>query len=291
MRILFAGDEHPYSAYALKKVIELARHTWADVTLLAVSSEPISADKDNPLPPNHSLIQALHRYRDDFLNELGSSDSPYAECQAYKWIPLKNGLWEEMKVCRGIRKEIKTCLTYGNTDAEILGQSVRDSSDLIVLGCGKGKQCSWESSASLPQKIVSNADSSVFLVKEDKPIRRILACIDQTSVSQESLEMINQMVTIHKAQLELVGLTKDGGAKPEAYTRMIEIGDYYSDRGIGITTRLMEQSEFEAFVSKDTDGDLLVFCMGKKSLLTSLFPKDRVERFVSTCQSSVLILR
>lgn len=59
-------------------------------------------------------------------------------------------------------------------------------------------------------------------------------------MSQESLEMINQMVTIHKAQLELVGLTKDGGAKPEAYTRMIEIGDYYSDRGIGVTTRLAE---------------------------------------------------
>lgn len=291
MRILFVGDEHPYSAYALKKVIELARHTWADVTLLGVCSEPVSSDNITPFLPDHPMFRALHNYRDDFMKELGSDDSPYVEHQDYKWIPLKSGLWEEIKVVKGIRKELKTQLTYGHTDAEILAQSAYDSSDLIVLGCGKGGQCGWESSASLPQKIVSNADSSVFLVKEDKPIRRILACIDQTSVSQDSLEMVNQMVNIHKAQLELIGLTKDGGAKPEAYTRLIEIGDYYGDRGVSITTKLTEQSEFEAFISKDTDGDLLAFCMGKKSLLTSLFPKDRVERFVSTCQSSVLILR
>ena len=36
MRILFAGDEHPYSEYALKETIKLAKNTWADVTLLGI---------------------------------------------------------------------------------------------------------------------------------------------------------------------------------------------------------------------------------------------------------------
>ena len=36
MKILFAGDEYPYSAYALNEVVRLASNTWADVTLLAV---------------------------------------------------------------------------------------------------------------------------------------------------------------------------------------------------------------------------------------------------------------
>ena len=40
MKILFAGDEHPYSAFALQEVIRLALNTWADVTLLAVSPAP-----------------------------------------------------------------------------------------------------------------------------------------------------------------------------------------------------------------------------------------------------------
>ena len=42
MKILFAGDENPYSAYALNEVIRLATNTWADVTLLAVApGEPL----------------------------------------------------------------------------------------------------------------------------------------------------------------------------------------------------------------------------------------------------------
>ena len=36
MKILFAADEHPYSAFAFHEVIRLATNTWADVTLLAV---------------------------------------------------------------------------------------------------------------------------------------------------------------------------------------------------------------------------------------------------------------
>ena len=43
MKILFAGDEHPYSAYALNEVVRLATNTWADVTLLAVSPAEAAA--------------------------------------------------------------------------------------------------------------------------------------------------------------------------------------------------------------------------------------------------------
>jgi len=57
MKILFAGDEQPYSAYALKEVVRLASNTWADVTLLAVSP----ADGPPPGGENHTLAQALHR--------------------------------------------------------------------------------------------------------------------------------------------------------------------------------------------------------------------------------------
>ena len=59
MRILFAGDEHPYSAQALKKVIELARHTWADVTLLSVLPAQPSAQGESLLPAQDPRVQAL----------------------------------------------------------------------------------------------------------------------------------------------------------------------------------------------------------------------------------------
>ena len=59
MRILFAGDEHPYSAQALKKVIELARHTWADVTLLSVLPAQPSSQGESLLPAQDPRVQAL----------------------------------------------------------------------------------------------------------------------------------------------------------------------------------------------------------------------------------------
>ena len=34
MKILFAADEQPYSAYALTQVTRLALNTWADVTIV-----------------------------------------------------------------------------------------------------------------------------------------------------------------------------------------------------------------------------------------------------------------
>ena len=248
--------------------------------------------RESLLPAQDPRVQALRRYREEFLENLGSSDSPYAqERWDHEWMPLRNGSWEEIKVCRGVKKDVKVRIRAGNADTEILSEADKDGSDLIVLGCGKGGQCGWESSAAAPRKVAGNAACSVLLAKEDKPIRRILACIDQISVSQESLEMINQLVTIHDAQLELIGLTQDGAAKSEAYTRLIQIGDYYSDKGIPVNTRLAELSKFEAVISTDTSQDLLAFWMGKKSLLTLLFPRDWVERFVGVCQSSVLVLR
>jgi len=292
MRILFAADAHPYSAHALKKVIELARHTWADVTLLSVLPAQPALQGDISLPPQDPQVQALRRYREEFLESLGGPDSPYSlERWDHEWIPLRNGSWEDIKVCRGAKKDVKVRIRTGNADTEILNEAEKDGSGLIVLGCSKGGQCVWNASAATPRKVAGNAACSVLLAKEDKPIRRILACIDQISVSQESLEMINQLVSIHGAQLELVGLTQDGGAKSEAYTRLIQIGDYFSDKGIPVNARLAEQSKFESVISTNTGQDLVAFWMGKKSLLNLLFPRDWVERFVGVCQSSVLVLR
>ena len=55
MRILFAGDEYPYSEYALKETIKLAMNTWADVTLLGVSHGAAGRDSVR------RLIQRLKR--------------------------------------------------------------------------------------------------------------------------------------------------------------------------------------------------------------------------------------
>jgi nucleotide-binding universal stress UspA family protein len=288
MKILFAGDEHPYSAYALNEVIRLATNTWADVTLLAVAA----ADTGAKPGEDHTLARALHGYRETFLNRAGGEGSPYAlGAPRFEWIPVQNGQWEELLVNRGAKKDVTVRLRFGNAAQEILAAARDEESDLIVLGCTQGPQCIWQGSAPVPQKVVNDAGCSVLLVKEEQPISRIMACLDQSYISQDSLEMINQMATLHEAQLELIGLSQGGDMKKDVYRRLIEIGDYFEDRQIKVSTRLTEIAEFEDFIGKEVKQDLLALFMGKKSLLDRFFPRDWAGRFVSKCQTSVLVMR
>lgn len=292
MRILFAGDEQPYSENALKKLIGLAMNTWADVTLLSVLPAPAELEGGHAPPSDHSLGAAMSRYREEFLKAWGGEESPYAPTRfGYEWVPVKGGLWEELRVSRGSRKDLKVRVRSGAAANEILAEAGEEGSDLIVLGCTGGDRCIWTGASGVPQKVANDAGCSVLLVKEDQAVKRIFACVDQIPASQESLEMINQMVTIHKAELELIGLTRDKGPNTEVYTRLIEVGDYFSDRRMEIKTRLMDMADFDRFVKEEAKEDLIAFRMEKKSLLNLFFPRDWVGRFVSTCRSSVLVLR
>jgi nucleotide-binding universal stress UspA family protein len=285
MRILFAGDEHPYSEYALKETVKLAMNTWADVTLLGVTQTSNQA-ADAPVG------KALRQYRDTFLNSWSREDSPYILGEGkYEWVPVKNGVVEEMKVLTGRKKDFKVRLRSGAPAREILSESQEDGSDLIVLGCAKGDKCEWANSLPVPQQVVDDADCSVLLVKEQQPVTRIVACLDQGYISQESLEMINQMITIHNARLDLIGLSQNGDMEKSVYTRLIEIGDYYSDRQVEINTRLMDISGFEQLIAQEIKQDLLALWLGKKSLLSRFFSRGWVGRFVSKCPTTVLVMR
>ncbi len=294
MRILFAGDEHDYSEYAIKETAKLAMNTWADVTLLGVHAIQSTKDsvKATIWPIDLPVSVALRGYRDLFLNSWIKDESPYEMQEGrYEWIPLNDGRWEEAKVLRGRKKDFRVRLRIGNPSSEILSEAASDATDLIVLGCTKGDNCFWSGSRTVPQEVVNQTDCSVLLVKQDRPVTRILACLDQGYISQESLEMINQMVTIHGARLELIGLSQNGDMNKAAYTRLIEIGDYYSDRNIKIETRLTEVSDFEQFISGEIREDLVALWAGKKSLLSRFFARDWIGRFVSKCRSSVLVMR
>jgi nucleotide-binding universal stress UspA family protein len=294
MRILFAGDENQYSEYALKETTRLAKNTWADVTLLGIhaASSAKGSGREGIWPGDLAVSKAMRHYREMFLKSWDKGESPYeSQDGRYEWISLKDGCWEDTKVLRGSRKDFKVRIRAGTPELEILAEVKDEGSDLIVLGCTKGDNCYWAPSRPVPQEVVNNADCSVFLVKEEQPVNRIVACLDQGYISQESLEMINQMVTIHGAQLELIGLSQNGDMNKAVYTRLIEIGDYYSDREVEIKSRLTDVSDFERVISEELHEDLLALWVGKKSLLSRFFSRDWVGRFVSKCRTSVLVMR
>jgi nucleotide-binding universal stress UspA family protein len=287
MRILFAADEQPYSAFALKELTKLAMNTLADVTILGVQS---GSPGSQPVSPDLNL--ALNKYRETFLNSWEGEGSPYAmNTWEYEWLPVREGLWEQRLVCKSSKKECRVHLRSGNPLTAIQMEAREDASDLIVLGCTGGGECLWAGMPAVPQKIATDADCSVLLVKEEQPISRIQAYLDQTYISQESLEILNQMTSIHQAELEIIGVNPESGMKKEVYTRLIELGDYYQERGINIQTRLVELADLGDLTIQEGRQDLLALWMGKKSILSRFFPRDWVGRLVARGQTSVLVMR
>ncbi|NCO61657.1 MAG: universal stress protein [Deltaproteobacteria bacterium CG_4_8_14_3_um_filter_51_11] len=297
MKILVAVDRSSYSAYAVEEAARLARNTLANVTLLGVLS-PKEARKNHHDPasvawgPSHPLAKALGQYRESFLSYFEEKDSPYLNREFdYELIEVAKGVWQELGVCRSARKSLKVRTRLGNPVKQILAEAEEDESDLIIVGCSEQKQCFWEGDANVPERLANGAACSVLVVKEERNVRKIVCCLDQDKTSQESLEMINQMVSIHHADLEVIGMSDGEGLKSEVERKMNSILKYYLDRQINPQIKVVPLSSLEEFISKEARQDLMALWMGKKSVLENVLPWTKVKRVIKASHSSVLILR
>ncbi len=298
MRILVALDQHPYSNHAVREAAKLAMNTWADVTLLGVCPKIAKSQQSKERFAQgvieHPVTKALRNYRKDFLGYFQGKDSPYNSQQSEnELIEVNRHVWEELPAGPGAIKELKLRIRQGSPAKAILAESREDESDLVVIGCDKDRKCLWENAANIPQKIANDSPCSVLVVKEEeaKEVDRIVCCLDHDRVSQESLEMINQMVTLHQAELEIVGLTDGEGLRAEVEKKIESILKYYTARQIVPLIKLVEISALDSFVSQEAQRSLMALWMGEKSILEKLFPPRKVGKLIRTSQSSVLILR
>lgn len=298
MRILVAVDRSPYSALAVAEAAKLAQNTWANVTLLGVDPErQKKGEKSASAPPagdmgHHPLMEILRRYRETFLGYFKGEDSPYTgQGFDYEVIEMKKGVWEELRVCRAGKKDLRVRVRLGNPLREIITESVEKESDLIVIACDKENRCVWEKVGNVPQKVASDAPCSVMVVKGKERINQVVCCLDHAQVSQASLELISQMVTLHHATLDIVGLTEKENLKAEVERKMDWILKYYEARQIKPWIKLVDEYSLDAFISQKARRGLVALWMGEKSVLGRIFPRSKVEKLVKTAASSVLILR
>jgi nucleotide-binding universal stress UspA family protein len=293
MRILVAVDQHPYSAHVVKDVAKLAGNTWADVTLLGVGAKATDIGRSsNRAGIKHPLTKKLRNYRRTFLDHFEKEESPYEKRSCnYEFVEVKRGIWEELYICRGDRKDLKIVLRSGNPVKEILAQSQEDESDLVAMGCYKKGDCQWEGAVNLPQKVANNATCSVLVVKEEKQIRKIVCCLDQQNISQKSIEMINQMVTLYQTELEIVGLTDGTALKPMVEKNLDAILKYYNARQIKALIKLVDAGSLASFISQEARRSMMALWMGEHSLLSKMFPRSKVDKLIRGSESSVLLLR
>ena len=288
MRILVALDENTYSDDAVKQAAVLAANTWADVTLLTIAP-PTNEGSGNP---GSDVSAGLKRSRTLFLEACPGDASPYEETTiGEEIVEIKKGTYEVLQVHRPAKKDLKLRIRTGEPAEEILAEAGDNGHDLIVLGSPQGDVSAWKASKKVPAKVVDESLCSVLVVKENRPIRTILSCLDQSGVSQESMEIVNQMAVIHKAKLTLIGLTREQAIKVDVDRELWRIQDYYRSHGIDSEVWLREISSLENFPGSEEMPDLLAVWMNKKSLIKKFLSEGWAGKLVSTSPCSSLILR
>ncbi|MCF8106030.1 MAG: universal stress protein [Desulfohalobiaceae bacterium] len=294
MKILVALDTTSQGDFLVQEVARLAGNTWADVTLLGIEPEETQNERrlnaTDRIAEDHPLVQALRKHRDCFLVHLPEEASPYAQTNcSFELVGEGKGLWEDLKVCRGRHKQLLTRIRPGNPAKAVLAEVRQDPCDLIVIGSDAAAAGSEIGRPA--RKVIREADTTVLVVAEAKQPRRIVACLDHDQVSQPSLEMINQMVTLYQADLEIVGLTTSGGLPDEVDSKMGQILKYYAANGIKALVRLVSETSLQAFAEERARENLVALWMGRQSLLRRFIPPRSLDRILTSADSSVLILR
>jgi nucleotide-binding universal stress UspA family protein len=267
MRILFAADDHSYSQNVLRQVARLGENTWADITLLGLSSKP------------NGMEEMIHSYQKKLLEYCDPKLSPYLKSQPGN--PEKTG----------IQKQIFTRIRQGNPAGQILEEAGGEGYDLITIGCSTKDDYTWKNAGDVPLKVARDAACSVLVMKEDKKINKVLCCLDHDNISQKSLEMINQMITLFNADLDIVVLSDGEDIEKKIEKKLSWLINYYSARNIFPCIELVKLTSLEKFISRQARWGLMAMWMGKKSILERVFPCNKVSRLLKDNDSSVLLLR
>jgi nucleotide-binding universal stress UspA family protein len=294
MRILVAVDKNSYSAHIVGEAARLASNTWADVSILGILAKNTLKGKarDNETEAVNSLSETLFAYRDNFLGFFKGEDCPYARHdQGSKLEEIRKGLWEGKWGSGGAKKDLSLRLRTGDPAREILAEANEQESDIIILGCDSTNDCAWKNEAGVPRKVANNASCSVLVVKKEEKVKRIVCCLDHDRTTQESLEMINQMVTLYGARLTIVGLTENENLKPDVEKKLDNILRYYLARNIEPWIELVEISSLDSYIAREAQRRLMALWMGKKSIIEKVLSKSKVNRLIKGSESSVLILR
>lgn len=275
MQILVAVNTEPYSNLAIDQVARLAANTNAKVTILGIDSGRHTRPKRSAaLPadetPEGPLHQAIGAYRDRFIGHLSRTAG----------VPFESS--PETPAIR---------LRTGNTSKEILLESLELESDLIVLGCDDANGCTWKNEQNMPKQIASEAYCSVYIAKKDSAVDRVVCCLGHEEISQQSLEMVSQFVTLYGARLQMVGLLERGALKSDIEKKLAWLISYYGTKEIEPWVEVVETRKFDDFVANEARYALMALWMGKEALLQRIFSKAKMNRLVKTSESSVLVLR
>ena len=282
MKILVTLDGKEYSKNILKDVARLAENTLADIVFLGVQSETSQT-------PQQSLAKSLLKYQNDVYSYFSPDELPYAAFSSTQMQEQDKGDW--LLSAKGM-KEFTLRIRCGSVAKQTIAVATEMDCDLVILGCSGKAGCEWDGEMNVPLRIAKDAPCSVLVVKQTKKTDQIVSILDHSVVSQNSMEMINQLVTLHDAGLKMVGVQqKKDNKKAAVEQRMVELLKYYNDRKINVWVKILDSDEVKDYVTNSSKEAIVALWMGKESLLKKLFSQSMVDKLLVNTKSSLLLLR
>lgn len=288
MKLLVAVDENPYSRYAVGQAARLAANTWADVVMLAVEKSRAYLDEDDLDQEHaHPKTLTLKRYLADFLGSVGPEADIYGPGRD---VPFGRRDGDVLEADASGRKGMVLRVRSGNPAKAIAAEARASGSDLVILGSSQ-HEGGWGRGSDVPGRVADAADCPVFVLRENVVPSKVACCLDHANVTQESLELINQCVTLYGAELEVVGVLRRGELKEDVEAKMGEVLGYYLDRDVRALVRVVGEDSLESFIESGGREDLMALWLTRKSPLQKLLPGHRVASLVNHASASILVLR
>lgn len=263
MRILFAADEQPYTAEAIPLLARLGENTWADITIIGVSPGLV----DN----------VLESYGKQFLESFDPEVQPYYMDSS------------TLSASDRVRKQISITSRKGDPATAILQEAETNGYDLIAIGSSVHN--GWENQGDVPLKVAQRANCPVLVIKGEAAVRSVFCCLDQYNITQRSIEMISQMVTLFRTELRLVVLTEKGEVDKKLERFLAWLIRYYSSRDIYPRIELVRPSSLERYITLQSEKGLMAMWSGKVPILERIFSGDRTAKLLKNNKSSVLVLK
>lgn len=282
MKILVALDTEEYSMKIVKDVARLAENTLADLVFLGVQR-----DREKISVP---LQTTLVKYQQDIYSYFGPDELPYVDNFPDQWQEHDKGGWSLS--AKGL-KDFTLRICSGQVAKQVLQVAKDTSCDLIILGCNSTDGCEWDGELNVPLRIAEDAPCSVLVIKQSRNAKQIVSILDQSVVSQDALEMVNQLVTLHDAGLKIVGIKERKESKTDQIEqRIVELLKYYNEREVDAWVKLIDSEQVKDYVTTSSQEAIVALWMGdKKSLVKRLFSQSMVDKLLEMSQSSVFILR
>jgi hypothetical protein len=282
MKILVALDAKKYSRRIIKNVARLAENTLADIVFLGVQEKGDTLDS--------KLTATLTKYQQDIYSYFSPDDLPYGDFRGKTWDEQGKGDWQITS--KGL-KECSLRVRAGGIAKQVVQVAGEIQANLVILGGDSEFGCEWDGEMNVPLRIAEDAPCSVLVIKESGNAQQIMSILDQSVVCQDALEMVNQLVTIHDADLKIVGVDETKESKKDKLEqRMVELLKYYNDRQVSAWVTLLDASLVQKYVTNSSKKAIVALWMGTKtSLMKRLFTQSMVDKLLSTSKSALLILR